>query len=74
MNRVYNFSAGPSCLPEEVLNEAANEMLNYNGTGQSVMEMSHRSKAYEPIIAETEESGTAFISCRITSEIRVCRE
>lgn len=54
MNRVYNFSAGPSCLPEEVLKEAADEMLNYNGTGQSVMEMSHRSKAYEPIIAETE--------------------
>src|SRR5574344_2403014 len=54
MNRVYNFSAGPSCLPEEVLQEAANEMMNYKGTGQCVMEMSHRSKAYEPIIAETE--------------------
>ncbi|HOE08744.1 MAG TPA: 3-phosphoserine/phosphohydroxythreonine transaminase [Treponemataceae bacterium] len=54
MNRVYNFSAGPSCLPEEVLQEAANEMMNYKGTGQCVMEMSHRSKAFEPIIAETE--------------------
>ena len=54
MSRVYNFSAGPSALPEEVLKEAAAEMLDCNGTGQSVMEMSHRSKAYEPIIAETE--------------------
>ncbi|AEE17627.1 3-phosphoserine/phosphohydroxythreonine transaminase [Treponema brennaborense] len=54
MNRVYNFSAGPSCLPEPVLKEAAAEMLDYNGTGQSVMEMSHRSKAYEPIIEKTE--------------------
>ena len=50
MARVYNFSAGPSMLPESVLNRAAAEMLDYNGTGQSVMEMSHRSKAYEPII------------------------
>ncbi|MCR5150943.1 MAG: 3-phosphoserine/phosphohydroxythreonine transaminase [Clostridiales bacterium] len=50
MDRVYNFSAGPSMLPESVLNEAAAQMLNYEGTGQSVMEMSHRSKAYEPII------------------------
>src|SRR5574344_973913 len=54
MNRVYNFSAGPSALPEEVLKEAAAEMLDCNGTGQSVMEMSHRSKAFEPIIAECE--------------------
>ena len=54
MSRVYNFSAGPSCLPEEVLNECEAEMLDYNGTGQSVMEMSHRSKAYEPIIQDAE--------------------
>lgn len=54
MSRVYNFSAGPSCLPEEVLKECAAEMLDYNGTGQSVMEMSHRSKAFEPIIADAE--------------------
>lgn len=54
MSRVYNFSAGPSCLPEEVLQECAAEMLDYNGTGQSVMEMSHRSKAYEPIIQDAE--------------------
>lgn len=54
MARVYNFSAGPGCLPEEVLNACAAEMMDYNGTGQSVMEMSHRSKAYEPIIQDAE--------------------
>ena len=54
MARVYNFSAGPAVLPEEVLKEAAAEMLDYNGTGMSVMEMSHRSKAYETIIKEAE--------------------
>ena len=54
MSRVYNFSAGPAVLPEEVLREAADEMLDYNGTGMSVMEMSHRSKAYEAIIQEAE--------------------
>lgn len=50
MSRVYNFSAGPSVLPESVLQKAAAEMLDYQGTGQSVMEMSHRSKPYEAII------------------------
>lgn len=55
MERVYNFSAGPAVLPEEVLKEAAAEMLNYNGTGMSVMEMSHRSKAYEAIIQTAEQ-------------------
>lgn len=55
-NRVYNFSAGPSMLPESVLKIAADEMLNYQGSGQSVMEMSHRSKAYEAIIKECERS------------------
>lgn len=54
MGRVYNFSAGPAVLPEEVLKEAAEEMLDYKGTGMSVMEMSHRSKAYETIIQEAE--------------------
>ena len=54
MARVWNFSAGPSCLPEEVLKECAAEMMDYNGTGQSVMEMSHRSSAYEPIIQDAE--------------------
>ena len=54
MSRVYNFSAGPAVLPEEVLKEAADEMLDYRGTGMSVMEMSHRSKAFETIIKEAE--------------------
>ena len=55
MGRVYNFSAGPAVLPEEVLKEAAAEMLDYNGTGMSVMEMSHRSKAFEEIITAAEQ-------------------
>ena len=55
MARIYNFSAGPAVLPEEVLKEAAAEMLDYNGTGMSVMEMSHRSKAYDTIIKEAEQ-------------------
>ena len=54
MSRVYNFSAGPAVLPEEVLREAAEEMLDYRGTGMSVMEMSHRSKTYQAIIDEAE--------------------
>ena len=54
MSRVYNFSAGPAVLPEEVLKEAADEMLDYKGSGMSVMEMSHRSKAYDTIIKEAE--------------------
>lgn len=54
MSRVYNFSAGPAVLPEEVLAEAAEEMMDYRGTGMSVMEMSHRSKAYQQIIDEAE--------------------
>lgn len=54
MSRIYNFSAGPAVLPEEVLQEAADEMLDYQGNGMSVMEMSHRSKAYESIIHTAE--------------------
>ena len=54
MSRVYNFSAGPSMLPESVLKKAAAELSDYRGTGQSVMEMSHRSKAYKGIIENTE--------------------
>ena len=50
MSRVYNFSAGPSALPESVLEKAAKEMVEYPGAGMSVMEMSHRSKEYEAII------------------------
>ncbi len=54
MSRVYNFSAGPAVLPEEVLREAADEMMDYKGSGMSVMEMSHRSKTYDTIIKEAE--------------------
>lgn len=54
MNRIYNFSAGPSMLPLEVLEQAAAEMTNYNGSGMSVMEMSHRSPVYDAIIKQTE--------------------
>ena len=54
MDRVYNFAAGPSTMPEEALQTAAREMLSFNGTGMSVMEMSHRSKAYQDIFDETE--------------------
>ena len=54
MGRIYNFSAGPAVLPEEVLREAADEMLDYKGSGMSVMEMSHRSKVYDNIIKEAE--------------------
>lgn len=55
MSRVYNFSAGPAVLPEEVLKEAAEEMLDYRGCGMSVMEMSHRSKMFQQIIDEAEQ-------------------
>ena len=55
MARVYNFSAGPAVLPEEVLKEAAEEMMDYQGTGMSVMEMSHRSKAFDKIIKDAEQ-------------------
>ena len=55
VSRVYNFSAGPAVLPEEVLRELADEMMDYNGTGMSVMEMSHRSKAYDEIIKTAEQ-------------------
>ena len=61
MSRVYNFSAGPAVLPEEVLREAAAEMLDYQGTGMSVMEMSHRSKPYQKIIDEAEEDLRALM-------------
>ena len=53
--RVYNFSAGPAVLPEEVLKIAADEMMNYQNSGMSVMEMSHRSKTYDNIIKTAEK-------------------
>ncbi len=55
MSRVYNFSAGPAVLPEEVLQEAAAEMMDYQGSGMSVMEMSHRSAVFDEIIKTAEQ-------------------
>ncbi len=52
--RIYNFSAGPSMLPEPVLEEIAGEVLNYKGSGMSVMEMSHRSQVFQTIVDEAE--------------------
>ncbi len=62
MSRVYNFSAGPSMLPLEVLETAQKEMLDYNGSGQSVMEMSHRSPVYDAIIKQTEADFRTLMS------------
>ncbi len=53
--RTYNFSAGPSMLPEAVLEEVRDQLLNYNGSGMSVMEMSHRSKVFDDILKEAEQ-------------------
>ena len=53
-NRVYNFSAGPSMLPLPVLEKAASEFMNYNGSGMSITEMSHRSKTYDAVIQNAE--------------------
>ena len=66
MARVYNFSAGPAVLPEEVLKEAAAEVLDYNGCGQSIMEMNHRSKLYDTIIIETEDDLRDIMNITIT--------
>ena len=75
MSRVYNFSAGPAVLPEEVLREAAAEMLDYQGSGMSVMEMSHRSKDLQTIIdeAETGSARTDADSGQLQSIIRTGR-
>ena len=54
MSRTYNFSAGPACLPEEVLREAAADMMDYRGIGMGVMEMSHRTKDFEEILHTAE--------------------
>ncbi|MDR3225380.1 MAG: 3-phosphoserine/phosphohydroxythreonine transaminase [Clostridiales Family XIII bacterium] len=62
MSRIYNFSAGPSILPESVLEKAAAEIMDYEGSGMSVMEMSHRSKVYDGIIKETEAKLRSLLS------------
>ena len=59
-NRIYNFSAGPSMLPVPVLERCAADMLNYQGSGMSVMEMRHRSKVYDGIIKETEATPVSY--------------
>ena len=69
MARVYNFSAGPAVLPEEVLKEAADEMLDYKGTGMSVMEMSHRSPAFQEIFDSTKEKLRKALSVPESHEI-----
>ena len=61
-DRVYNFSAGPATMPVEVLEEVAAEVLNYKGSGMSVMEMSHRSKVYQQIIDEAEADLRALMN------------
>ena len=53
-NRTYNFSAGPAMMPEPVLEEIRDEMMNYRGSGMCVMEMSHRSKVFQQIIDEAD--------------------
>ena len=73
MSRVYNFSAGPAVLPEEVLKEAAAEMLDYKGTGMSVMEMSHRSKAFETIINEAEADIRELMNIPDNYKVCFCR-
>ena len=84
MKRIYNFSAGPAVLPEDVLREAADEMLDYQGCGMSVMEMSHRSKEFESIIGEAEQDlrdllsipdnyKVLFYRAARTSSSRCCR-
>lgn len=71
--RVYNFSAGPAMLPEEVLKRAADEMLEYGESGQSVMEMSHRSKEYQAIIDSVEAKLREVMATRITIRSCFCR-
>ena len=69
MSRVYNFSAGPAVLPEEVLKEAANEMMDYNGCGMSIVEMSHRTKDFEKILNDAIEDLRSLL--KIPSNYRV---
>ena len=62
MNRVYNFSAGPSMLPVPVLQKAQADLLDYHGSGMSVMEMSHRSKWFDEIIQNTETMANCWVA------------
>ena len=73
MSRVYNFSAGPSMLPVEVLKKAQEEMLDMGGSGQSVMEMSHRSGEYQAIIDKAEATFREIMNVPITTRFCSCR-
>ena len=74
MARVYNFSAGPSMLPEKVLRQAQAELLEYGDSGQSVMEMSHRSKWFDAIIKDTEATlRRASFRAALPSSLPWCR-
>ena len=74
MSRVYNFSAGPAVLPEEVLKEAQEEMLDYRGCGMSVMEMSHRSKVFQNIIDEAEADLRTRFTPSFIEKTKRCKE
>ena len=74
MARVYNFSAGPAVLPEEVLKEAADEMLDYQGSGMSVMEMSHRSQVFQNIIDEAEADLRTRFTPSFIEKTKRCKE
>ena len=69
MNRALNFNAGPAALPEWVLKEAQNELLNFRGTGMSVMELSHRSKEYEAVHQEAKSSLRSLLAIPESHEI-----
>lgn len=71
-NRVFNFSAGPAVLPLPVLEQAQKDLLNWNNSGMSVMEMSHRGKEFESILAEAEEDLRTLLSIPDDFEVRVC--
>ena len=73
MTRVFNFSAGPATLPEAVLRQAADEMLDWHGSGMSVMEMSHRGKEFIGIHAEAEADLRELLACRRTTRCCSCR-
>ena len=68
-DRIYNFSAGPATMPEEVLEEVRDEMMNYRGTGMSVMEMSHRSKAFQRIADEADAALDAATARQVTDSL-----
>ena len=73
MRKTFNFSAGPAVLPEQVLQEAADEMLNYKDSGMSVMEISHRSALFQSIIDETEADLRKLMNIPNDYEVRFCR-